>query len=64
MSATIIVLPVIPVVHTDERVRLQISLSRKDYNILLRCGKQWSLSPEEVAAAMIEGELARRRRKP
>lgn len=57
MSATIIILPVVPVARDDDNVTLMVTLERCDYERLARCAREWKLTPIELATTMIESEL-------
>lgn len=58
MSATIIILPVVPIARLDEDVTLHVRLSRGDYNRLHRRARGTGLSVEQLAASLIEDCLS------
>lgn len=59
MSATIFILPTVPVVRADEPVPVSVRIPRRQYNRLLRQGKKWSMGVEEMTLAAVDEYLKR-----
>lgn len=64
MSATVIVLPSVPVHQAgrDERTPLLVKLSPRIYARLCKRAAEWSMEPNEVAEELICAALAPRSR--
>lgn len=54
MTATIIPLPVIQIERFDQTVHVLVPLNRKHHARLCRYAREWNISPEEAAAAIID----------
>lgn len=62
MSATVINLPIAPIVRIDQDITLQVKLSRGDFNRLHRRARGTGLTADELAASLIEDALSQGRR--